>query len=208
MNRRIKKLAALICVIAIFALLGCSVKVSKPVTTTKLSEYIYHGPENKDYSQAGVAVFRFESPNLYSMVSRVQTPDPGYAAAHRLYQQLLQGAVFKKLVALYDHEGLTLARKIEIARGEGCELLITGTVPYYFEGGPLSESKVEQEITVIDVMRQETVLYAASTAVGKPVDYFDYIIIIAESQPAPPASSLLVANARKFTNLLSGFTSQ
>ena len=202
MTWRIKGIRILAFVIALFTIYGCTIKITRPEKEVKLPEYIYHSPENKDYAQASVALFRFSAPNFSSEITMVSSPDIGYAAAYRLHQELMQKKVFLKLIPAYDFGYLDLTRAIEIAKEKGCDLLITGKVLYYFEGGPLSESRVDEEIIVIDVRTEKPVWYAEAIEIGKPIDYQDYIFIIIDGVPAPPASSLLISNAKKFGNMI------
>ena len=173
-----------------------------------MPKYIYQRPENSDYSQANVAIFRFEGPNYFHGLTSVLSSDPGHAAAHGLHQQLMQKSAFLNLIPAYDYEDLNLHEKIEIARGKGCDLLITGSVLYYFDGGLLSESRVDEEITVIDVKTKKTIWHAESIEIGEPIDDYDFFVVIIKGQPAPTASSLLVANAKKFSNMLTKIISQ
>jgi len=205
---RMKKIRILAFVIAFLTLYGCTIKISRPAKEVELPEYIYQRPENMDYSQASVAIFRFDGPTHVSGLTSVLLPDAGYDAAHRLHQQLMQKGAFLKLIPAYDYEDLNLHEKIELAREKGCDLLITGRVLYYFEGALLSESRVDEEITVIDVKTKKPVWYAESIELGKPIDDDDLLIVIIKGEPAPPASSLLVANAKKFSNMLAEFISQ
>jgi hypothetical protein len=191
--------------IALLTLHGCTIRVNRATPPVTLPEHVYKSPANQDYSQATVAVFRFQGPNLLPMVDYIQLYDPGYDAAYRLYQQLLQKDVFRKLIPEYNYGQLTLDRKIVIAREKGCELLITGKVLYYFDGSPLLESRVDEEITVIDVKTKEALWYAESVEIGKTIGDCDLYFFRVKGEPAPPASSLLVLNAKKFVNMLSGF---
>jgi hypothetical protein len=183
---------------------ACTLKIERGPKDVTVPEAVYRGFTNENDARSNVAVFRFDEPDLLPPVDYVYPVDIGYHAAHRLYQQLLQKGAFRKLIQEYAHGNATLGEKIEIAREKGCDLVVTGRVLYYFEGGPLSESRVDEEITVIDVRTEEILWYAEATEIGKPVKHADYFVLIRESEPAPPASALLVLNARKFANMLAG----
>lgn len=169
-------------------------------------ETIYQVPKDKDYSQSRVAFFRFEGPKQYPSHNYIQVPDPGYDASYWLYQQLLQRGIFKGVVPVLGEEGIPFTQKIKIAREQGCDLMITGTVLYYFEGSPFLNSRVDEEIRVFDVETNDSIMISESTELGIPKPYRDYFVVLIEGKPAPPASALLLAHAKKFSEMLSHLT--
>ena len=93
---RIKEILILAFVIALLTLYGCTIKIARTEKEVKLPEYIYQSPKDQDYSQASVALFRFKEPNFFSELTKVTPPEPGYIAAYRLHQQLMQKKSFLK----------------------------------------------------------------------------------------------------------------
>ena len=199
----------LISILLLF-ILGCSARPSflkqEDISDRAGRESIYQYPKDKDYSRSNVAIFRFKGPVQFPSVNYVQVPDPGYDASYRLHQQLLKLGVFKSVIPAYENKGIPLTRQIEIAKEHGCDLLINGKVLYYFEGSPYLNSRVDEEITVFDVETGKPIWYAESTEVGIPIPYRDYYIVTIDGTPAPPASALILANAKKFSAMLLGFT--
>ena len=78
---RIKETLILAFVIALLLFYGCTVKITRSEPEVKLPEFIYQSPKDQDYSQAKVALFRFEEPNFFSELTNVNPPEPGYDAA-------------------------------------------------------------------------------------------------------------------------------
>ena len=133
-------------------------------------------------------VFRFAEPDY--------APGVGLEASRHLYHALLKSGLFFE-IALVD--GLAWP-----PQAADVDLIITGRVLYFFEGGDLAPSRVDQEMQVIDAAHRPPVVLSNAVAmdISRPVYPRDLIFIEAVGAPAMPAGALLQRNAAKFSALL------
>ena len=175
-------------VVALFALFvyfsACS--------TRRFPEHIYKRPPYDLSMDTTICVFRFTSPKY--------APGSGYVAAAMLYRELLERG-FSNATAEFDVHDIRLNHIMEIADKKNYELIITGEVSYYISGSELHESRVDEQIRVIDVSTRETLWYAEVAEIGKPVYPSDYIIFSTAGKNAPSPTVLMRRNARKFCNM-------
>ena len=157
----------------------------------KLPEHIYKRPSDGLYRNTAVGVFRFSSPEY--------APGSGYSAATMFYKELLERG-FSNVAAEFDVQDIKLDKIMEIAEKKNYGLIITGKVSYYIYN-ELQESRVDEEIKVIDVLTRETVWYAETVEIGRPVYSADYILFSTEQKKAPSPVVLMYINARKFCNM-------
>jgi len=165
----------------------------------QLPEHIYKRPSDGLYRDTAVGLFRFSSPEY--------APRSGYSAATMLYKELLERGL-SNVAAEFDVQDIRLDSIMEIAEKKNYELIITGEVSYYISGGELQESRVDEEIRVIDVPTRETVWYAETVEIGTPVYSADYIFFSTEQKGAPSPAVLMRRNARKFCNMLLSISEQ
>ena len=146
----VNKIRILAIIIALLTLYGCTIKISRPAKELKLPQHIYQHPENSDYSQANVAIFRFEGPIRFHGLTSVLSSDPGHAAAHGLHQQLIQKSAFLNLIPAYDYEDLNLHEKIEIVkrdvRAERAQNSLIILVMHFLHDVPLQIETLPNEI--------------------------------------------------------------
>ena len=92
---------------------------------------------------------------------------------------------------------------INIANAKKYDLIITGDILYYFEGGNYESSHIEEEIRVIRVNDKiaQTLWHAGAVEIGLPTPYTDSIFEQRDGFPAPAAKALIKRNAKKFCNL-------
>ena len=139
-----------------------------------------------------IGVFRFSPPEY--------APGSGYAAAAMFYRELLERG-FKSVTAEFDVHDIRLDNIMEIAEKKNYELIITGQITYYISGNDLQESRVDEQIKVIDVSTRETIWYAEAVEIGKPVYASDYIFFSTAGRTPPSPTVLMRRNARKFCNM-------
>lgn len=155
-------------------------------------EHIYKRPSDDLSMDTTIGVFRFLPPEY--------APGSGYAAAAMFYRELLERG-FKSVTAEFDVHDIRLDNIMEIAEKKNYELIITGQITYYISGNELQESRVDEQIKVIDVSTRETIWYAEAAEIGKPVYASDYIFFSTTGRNPPSPTVLMRRNARKFCNM-------
>ena len=154
--------------------------------------HIYQRPSDDLSMDTTIGVFRFSPPEY--------APGSGYAAAAMFYRELLERG-FKSVTAEFDVHDIRLDNIMEIAEKKNYELIITGQITYYISGNELQESRVDEQIKVIDVSTRETIWYAEAAEIGKPVYASDYIFFSTTGRNPPSPTVLMRRNARKFCNM-------
>jgi tetratricopeptide (TPR) repeat protein len=154
--------------------------------------HIYKRPSDDLSMDTVIGVFRFLPPEY--------APGSGYAAAAIFYRELLERG-FKSVTAEFDVHDIRLDNIMEIAEKKNYELIITGQITYYISGNELQESRVDEQIKVIDVSTRETIWYAEAVEIGKPVYASDYIFFSTTGRNPPSPTVLMRRNARKFSNM-------
>jgi len=157
-----------------------------------IPEHIYKRPSDDLSMDTAICVFRFTSPEY--------APGSGYAAAAMFYRQMLERG-FSNVTAEFDVHDIRLDNIMEIAEKKNYELIITGQVTYYISGSELQESRVDEQIKVIDVSTRQTLWYAEAVEIGKPVYASDYIFFSTTGRNAPSPTVLMRRNARKFCKM-------
>jgi len=189
----LRSMVTIVVLIAIFLCFNaCSTAGINLLKEMRLPEHIYKRPPTDLHRDTAIGVFRFLSPEY--------APGSGYAAAAMLYKELLERG-FGNVVAEFDVHDIRLDNIMEIAEKKNYGLITIGNVGYYFFGGKLRESRVDEEIRVIDVLTGETVWYAETIEIGRPVYAADYIFFSTAGKEAPSPEMLMHKNARKFCNM-------
>jgi len=171
---------------------ACSIVGIMTSKKVKLPEHIYKRPSDALNKEISVGVFKFWSPEY--------APESGYYAADILYKYLLKSG-FGNVAAEFDIHDMSFENIMEIAEERNYELIITGEVTYYKFGGELQESRVDEEVRVIDVLTGETVWYAEVVATGSPIYSKDYIFFSTSGKEASPPAMLMRKNARKLSDM-------
>ncbi len=170
-------------------LLGCT--YFKP---SDLPEDVYVVPQHGYYHPRQVGIFQFAGPS--------NAPGTGKAAAHYLYVELLKQNMFSSITF---ESNVIIDRKniINTINTKKYDLIIIGNLLHYFDGGYFHTSQVEEDITAIRRIGNNTqiLLYARALEAGSPVPSADYLIFNRKGSPAPSASTLMQKNAIKFCNL-------
>jgi tetratricopeptide (TPR) repeat protein len=185
--------------IACFYFFGCAQIKSLTGTQTSpekklLPENIYQQPQTNYYEHARVGIFRFKSPDY--------APEVGLEASHFFINQLKTNRIFLEIFDESNHQDLRFDYQISIARQKNLDLIIIGKVPYYFDGSLMETSRVDTEITVLNVMTREVIWSAKATTTGSPTKAKEFIINWKKAKEAPQTSELMMQNAVKFNNLL------
>ncbi len=171
---------------------ACSIIGIKGSKEYMLPENIYKRPSDDLNREVIIGVFKFWSPEY--------APESGYFAADNLYKDLLKSG-FRNVTAEFDLYDMSFESIMEIAGKNNYDLIITGEVTYYKFGGTLQESRVDQEIRVIDVLTGEIVWYAEVVETDNPVYAKDYILFSTSGKRATPPAMLARKNARKISNM-------
>jgi hypothetical protein len=174
-------------------LFGCAAKSIPFFGKPALPEFVYKAPENNEYKDATVGVFRF-STGSYST-------DIGLVAAESLYQKLLEKKVFAEVLQATETKNTSVESQLAVARAKGFGLIITGKILYYIDGSRSQPSRVEQEMKAYDVNSQKIVWYAKTTNSDEPSLEKDRIIYQKTGAPARPVSELMDEGIEKMANL-------
>lgn len=181
-------------VVVAFCLVGCVYDVVLVPPSSGLPEEIYATPQVPNrYRITNVGIFGFIEPYY--------APGLGRAAAQYLYEELLKNEVANVTPEL-DVSDMRTEDLIDIARAKDYDVIITGDLLYYFEGGLHLPSRVDERIRVIHVATNETLWYAKAIEMEPPTRSSDYIIMQSRGEPAPAARALMKKNAEKFCKLL------
>ncbi len=162
------------------------------ISKKRIPAHIYKRPSDDLSMDTAIGVFRFLPPEY--------APGTGYAAAAMFYRELLERG-FKSVTAEFDVHDIRLDNIMGIAERKNYELIITGQITYYISGNDLQESRVDEQIKVIDVSTRETIWYAEAVEIGKPVYASDYIFFSTAGRTPPSPTVLMRRNARKFCNM-------
>lgn len=181
--------------VMVFCVAGCAYTYQRNVLLKPagLPEHIYEAPLHDDYTSSKVAVFSFREPPYARGVGRV--------ACESLYEELLRNSVFASVSLESDVSDIRLENLMDIARSKHYDLIITGDLLYYFEGGLHQASRVDERIRVIRVGTNKTLWYAKAVDIGPPAPYTDYIVALGRGAPAPSTRTLLKRNAEKFCKM-------
>lgn len=176
-------------------LIGCIFQQIVPSRSLSLPEEIYVTPQQNYHKALKVGLFKFTDPT--------NAPGLGKASAQYLYRELLKNKVFSDVTLELDVADTHISNLIEIADAQKYDLIITGDILYYFEGGNYESSHVEEEIRVIRVndKKTQTLWHAGAVAIGLPTPSTDFIFMQRNGFPAPAAMALIKRNAKKFCNL-------
>ena len=178
------------------ALLGCVYPQQQTVTAPGLPEEIIVTPLEEASEGPLVCVFGFTSPEY--------APGMGRFAAVLLNRELLKRDIFSEI-----RTDAPADPRHRAAADDGlpdtCDRIITGDLLYYFEGGLLLPSRVDQQIRVVDVRQPfARILWEArASEISDPISASDWIILQGSGAAALPAAELMRRNAEKFANMIS-----
>lgn len=181
----------------VFFIGGCTYKQSVVFQPLGLPEEIYVTPQyNYYHNLSKVGLFNFKDPS--------NAPGLGKVAAQYLLKELLKNKVFLNITFEFGITNIQTENLVKIAKAKKYDLIITGDLVHYLEGGNFAQSHVEEEMRVIRVIGKKTKIlwYASAVEIGVPNRSKDYIIIQSKGTPAPSALVLMKRNAKKFCNLL------
>jgi hypothetical protein len=179
----------------VFFLSGCIFQQKVPSRSSGLPEDIYVTPQQNYHKALKVGLFKYTDPT--------NAPGLGRTSAQYLYRELLKNKVFLDISLEIDVADTQINNLIDIANAKKYDLIITGDILYYFEGGNFEISHVEEEIRVLRVNDKsaQTLWYAGAVEIGLPTPSTDSIFKQTNGFPAPAAKALIKRNAQKFCNL-------
>lgn len=184
----------IVCIVAIvLGLTGCEGKRIPFFSSPPLPESVYKAPENNEYKDTNVGVFRFDT-GSYPV-------DIGIRAANSLHQKLLKRKAFDAVFLMADLKDTSLQTQLAAAEEKGLALIITGTVLYYIEGSRSQSSRVEQEIRAFDVKGRNLVWYAKTTNSDAPNPEKDLILFRKAGAPPRPVTDLMNESLDRMVNL-------
>ncbi|MBI9074889.1 MAG: hypothetical protein JEZ02_05695 [Desulfatibacillum sp.] len=177
----------------IMGLAACSHGDAKALADASMPEEVYAATDQNYYRNAKVGVFPFTSP--------AYARGTGNNAASILCRQLEKNRVFSKVFLEPDTDP---AEIFNIARAKRYDLVITGSILYWFDGSTMEPSRVEQEIVVTKPSgKEQKILWKARLMeTGWPVQPKDFILVQKPGAPAPSAMALVQKNSGKFCKLL------
>lgn len=175
---------------------GCSSHKMKDAAAIGLPEEVYIASCLESYYGPRIIICHFRSP--------VYDGQAGAAASMSLYKAMLTRGLKADLFlaeAVLPDDTEKLARYM---RNSKCDLMITGDVLQYLDGGISTDSQVIQEMKIYTISgnRPHIAGYAKAVASDSPKTWKDYIFVQKEAQSALCPERLLQQNSAKFARLL------
>jgi len=184
--------------LCVVGLSGCAALDNEPVKPDQLPDQIIKQPQQNDYARARVGVLVFESPDYAENTGRL--------AAELLFNALLQRNLFAELMFIRAVNAPGLERTLfELGEEKQLDLLVTGEVSYYLEGGNFQPSRVCESIRVLEPTDHESlqqVWQAKSCERSAARETHDLLLFRTPAKPADPCVELMQAIARKFAAML------
>ena len=181
---------------------GCTVQHQKRYYPAGLPEEVHLSPSSPQYDNPKIVVGCFAAPDYVRGIGR--------DASLRLYYSLLAdhpGADIRFVDRVLFHfpEDIWCA-----ARQAGADVVVTGAITFFLEGGLSHPSRVEQTMIVYGMAEGafETIAYAKASAVDMPRPPKDYILLKDAGRPARAGKQLLEHNTDKFARLLNKLISK
>ena len=156
---------------------------------------IYKKPNINTYNEEQVGIFAFQPPSYANRI--------GSIAATILYQRLLKYKIYWEVMSEIDKGELPLQTQIEIAKIRGYDLIITGEVKYYFDGSLVKQSRVDQEIKIIDVKTEQILWHIEAFEIGKPIYEENCRVFKIRGEEAPSTMELMSVISERFCKVLS-----
>ena len=164
---------------------GCSTLQSIPSMVMPKKEAparVYIQPLRNYYRNAAVLVFEFQAPE--------HVPDSGYFAADILYQTLLSSRTFGQVNFIPGSSAFTLEDQLNMARLRKADLIIIGSIQYFFEAESYLNSRVDQEIKIINSHSAATYWHAQASSSGKARPATDYVLMTRKELKGPTPKEL------------------
>lgn len=196
-NQQMKNVLKWAVAICFFAAAGCAYQGKTCLPKPGLPEEINIASPGKLVSgRWRVCVFEFSEPR--------SAPGMGRVAADSLRYELLRNKVFST-VALHPKPGVgDPDALLEFARSKKFDLIITGDLLYWLDGGFSIPSRVDEQIQIVMARTKKAdVLWdALATETAEPVSTGDMIFAQRRPARAVSAQTLLKTNAEKFCNMI------
>jgi hypothetical protein len=158
------------------------------------SFHIFKKPNINAYNNEQVGIFSFQPPSYAKGV--------GFLAATALYQRLLKYKIYGEVIPEINKGDLPLNTQVEIAKIKGYDLIITGKVKYYFDGSMVKQSRVDQQIKVIDIKTEEILWFIEVIEVGKPVYEENCRLFKIRGEEAPSTMELMAVASERLCKVL------
>lgn len=173
---------------------ACASASRNTIDADPLPEQVYFlDPQLNLHHGARVGILAFGSPDY--------AESAGNIAAESLYRKLLKKNVAVRFFPDFPDEGL-----LEFARSHRFDLIITGEVKYFLQGGNHQNSRVCQDMRAIEPVgdRFYTAAYAGACTEGRTTGGKDFIFFRTQKRPSPSAEALTRRIALQFANMLTG----
>lgn len=186
------------CLAFIFVLVSaCTLAAANDPLCSTLPQNIYTQPDYDYYTDSRVGVLEFNSPDY--------AKDSGKKAAEKLYKELLKKN--KALALVFIHQSQLPAGQnslIQLMKSKNLDLLITGEVKDFSEGGNYQQSLVCEEIKIFEPANDglHTLWHAQSCETSKYSKSRDLIFFRTAGKPPAPAALLMEKIALQFANML------
>lgn len=169
-----------------------------PVASDLLPDQIIRQPRLNDYAQARVGVLVFESPDY--------AENQGSLAAELLFNALLQRNLYAELTLIQTMGAPGLEQTLfEFVQAKQLDLLVTGEVSYYLEGGNFQASRVCESLRVLEPSAHDSlqrVWQAKSCQSSAARAAHDLLLFRTPGKPAAPCVELMRGIAGQFAAML------
>jgi hypothetical protein len=181
--------------------IGCTCLHQQSAGPVGMPEEIYIGSDAQSFYSPRIALWNFNAPDYAGQA--------GEKAAMLLHAEILKCNPGVDITFIDELLPIDPERLVQTARENKYDLLITGDIAYYLEGGISTDSRVEEVIKIFGVFGKELQMvgFAKAVDIGSPSPLFDYILIHKQTRAAPPAEHLLKRNAAKFAGMVNGMIS-
>ncbi len=184
--------------LGVLLLSGCGALDRETVAPDQLPDQIVKQPQQNDYARARVGIIAFESPDY--------AENSGRLAAQLLFNALLQKNIFAELMLIQAVSAPGIKRSLfELMQDKQLDLLMTGEVSYYLEGGNFQSSRVCEDIQVLEPTDHESlqrVWQAKSCEQSTAREAHDLLLFRTPGKPADSGVELMQTIARQFAAML------
>lgn len=184
--------------LCVVGLSGCAALERDPVEPDQLPDQIVKQPRQNDYAGARVGVLVFESP--------AYADNTGRLAAELLFNALLHRNLFAELTLIQAVGAPGLEQTLfELMEEKQLDLLVTGEVSYYLEGGNFQASRVCESIRVLEPSAHDSlqrVWQAKSCQSSAARAAHDLMLFRTPGEPAAPCVELMRGIAAQFAAML------
>ena len=186
-----------VCCALLLSLQGCLYSGGQHPSLDRLPDRISQQPGVNQYQGASVGIIEFSGPDNAREIGRL--------AAELLYQKLLPFNVYSRLELIPQSRLVSPGEGyLDLARSKQLDLLITGDVGYFLEGGNFQASRVCESVQAVEAIgtRVETVWQASSCEEAEYTESKDLIFYRTRGKASASALELMKELAGQFAAML------